>query len=254
MPKTFTKRREAAAPGSIPDRLQTFTREVRFYREIGPAVGVRVPACFHAEEVDGATHLELEDLSDWQLGADPADAARLLAALHQRWEGKALTEWPWLAQAEASDLVDQLFRDAWATTRTRADLTAQVRTLGDDLVGQVPALEQRATAAGPPTLVHGDASARNMRTSPTGEIALLDWEDLRIGSGLDDLAWFLVSSVEPPRWAETITAYGGTADLRDTLPAMAVQGLFSFSDEPESSPAAQRWIARLTETARRIAD
>jgi aminoglycoside phosphotransferase (APT) family kinase protein len=102
--------------------------------------------------------------------------------------------------------------------------------------------------------VHGDASARNMRTSPTGEIALLDWEDLRIGPGLDDLTWFLVSSVDPSQWDETLAAYGDTTNLRDTLPAMAVQGLFSFSDEAESSPAARQWIVRLTETARRIGD
>jgi len=29
---TFTKRRAAAEPGSIPDVLQMFTRDVRFYR------------------------------------------------------------------------------------------------------------------------------------------------------------------------------------------------------------------------------
>jgi hypothetical protein len=254
VPKTFTKRREPAAPGSIPDRLQMFRREVRFYRKIGPAVGVRVPACFLAEEDNGATHLELEDLSDWRPGADPADAARLLAGLHRRWEGKALTEWPWLVQADASDLVDQLFTDNWATTRTRTDLTPQLRALGDSLVGQVPAVEQRAATAGPATLLHGDASARNMRTSPTGEIALLDWEDLRTGPGLEDLAWFLVSSVDPARWDETITAYGDATHLPDVLPALAVQGLFSWSDEEESSPAAREWIARLTETVRRIGD
>ncbi|MEV6286913.1 phosphotransferase [Kribbella sp. NPDC051770] len=181
MPKTFTKRREPAAPGSIPDRLQMFTREVRFYRELGSAVGVRVPACFLAEEHHGATHLELEDLSDWRLGADPVEAARLLAGLHRRWEGRAFTEWPWLAQDDVSDLVDTLFTETWTTARNRPDLTPAVRALGDDLVGQVPAAEQRAASAGPPTLVHGDASARNMRTSYDGEIAFLDWEDRRIG-------------------------------------------------------------------------
>jgi Ser/Thr protein kinase RdoA (MazF antagonist) len=254
VPKTFTKRREPATPGSIPDRLQMFSREVRFYREIGPAVGIRVPACFHAEDNNGATLLELEDLSDWRLGADPVEAARLLAGLHQSWEGKALTAWPWLVQTEASDLVDQLFTETWAAARARPDLTPVVRALGDNLVGQVPALEQRAATAGPTTLLHGDASARNMRTSPSGEIALLDWEDLGTGPGLQDLAWFLISSVEPPRWDETIAAYGNTTRLPDVLPALAVQGLFSFSDEEESSPAAQQWIDRLTETADRIGD
>jgi aminoglycoside phosphotransferase (APT) family kinase protein len=47
---TFTKRRDAATPGSIPDVLEMFTREVRFYREVAPYVGVRTPASYHAEE------------------------------------------------------------------------------------------------------------------------------------------------------------------------------------------------------------
>ncbi len=32
----FVKRREVARPGSIPDVLQMFPREVRFYRELTP--------------------------------------------------------------------------------------------------------------------------------------------------------------------------------------------------------------------------
>lgn len=63
MTAIFTKSREPARPGSIPDRLQMFTREVRFYTEIAPAVGVRVPAVFRAEARDGGTVLELDDLS-----------------------------------------------------------------------------------------------------------------------------------------------------------------------------------------------
>ena len=46
--RTFTKRREAARPGSIPDVLQMFSREVRFYRELASEVTVRVPACYLA--------------------------------------------------------------------------------------------------------------------------------------------------------------------------------------------------------------
>ncbi len=63
---TFIKRREPAPPGSIPDRLQMFARELTFYSEIAPAVGVTVPTMLRAEDRGGSTVLELEDLSHWQ--------------------------------------------------------------------------------------------------------------------------------------------------------------------------------------------
>jgi hypothetical protein len=116
---TFTKRREAAEPGSIPDVLQMFTREVRFYREVAPYVGLRTPACYLAEEQDGATHLELEDLSSRRLGAEPDVAARTLRDLHARWEGSAVERWPWLPRPDVSHLVEALYDDAWASARRR---------------------------------------------------------------------------------------------------------------------------------------
>jgi hypothetical protein len=115
---TFTKRREPARPGSIPDVLEMFSREVRFYRELAAHVGVRVPACYLAEEADGATHLELEDLSTWRPGADPEVAARLLGDLHRRFEGLAVERWPWLPRPDVSDLVGRLYDETWATART----------------------------------------------------------------------------------------------------------------------------------------
>src|SRR3954452_5544128 len=174
---TFTKRRDAATPGSIPDVLEMFTREVRFYREVAPYVGVRVPACHVAEENDGATHLVLENLSYWRPGADPAAAAALLRDLHTRWEGRAVERWPWLPRPDVSELGGALYDETWVDARTRLDLTDVVRDLGGSLVGRVAEFERLADASGPVTFTHGDASALNMRTSLTGEVALLDWED-----------------------------------------------------------------------------
>jgi hypothetical protein len=247
---TFTKRREAARPGSIPDVLQMFSREVRFYREVAPYVGVRVPACYLAEEREGATHLELEDLSSWRAGADPAGAARVLGGLHRSFEGTAVERWPWLPRPDVSDLVEELYGDAWAAARERPELTDIVRELGDSLVGHVAEVERRAAAGGPMTFTHGDASALNMRTSPDGEVALLDWEDYGSGPGIVDLAWHLVSSVEPTAWDTALAAYGDTSGLAEALPAVAVQGLLSFAFE-EGHDDARAWVAGLEEAARR---
>lgn len=252
MGTSHVKRREPAAPGSIPDRLQMFVREVRFYREVAPSIRVRVPGCLRAQEhEDGSTLLELEDLSDWRPGADAAAGAELLRGLHSRWEGTAVERWPWLPRPNVADLVDDLLAASWSTTRERTDMTPQARALGDRLVGWVKEAERRAESAGPSTLVHGDASCNNMRTSPAGEVALLDWEDFGAGPGVCDLAWFLVSSVDPKDWDAAIGSYGGASGLDLALPAAAVQALLSLAAEDEGSPDAAGWILRVAEAGRR---
>jgi thiamine kinase-like enzyme len=230
-----------------------FRCEVRFYQEIAPMVGVRVPACYRAEATDDGTLLELEDLSSWQPGADPASAAQVLARLHARWPGESLSRWPWLRQPGAAvDLVAALYDQTWPTVANRPELGSRARDLGERLVGRVAAAESAASAAGPLALTHGDASAQNMRTSPASEIALLDWEDVGIAPGVSDLAWLLISSVEPDRWDEVTGAYGDAGQLAEVLPAVAVQGLLSMSDTAAGSAESEAWGARLRSAAARI--
>ncbi len=205
----FVKQRGVPAPGSIPAALDIFRSEIRFYREIAPVIGVRVPACYRAETGADGTVLVLEDLSAWTPGADPMAAARTLARMHHQWAGQAAARWPWLRPVGAAvELVEDLYARTWPALAQRSDLPGGVRRLAGQLVGQVTASEYATAAAGPLTLVHGDASAANMRTSPSGEVALLDWEDVSAAAGVGDLAWFLVSSVEPGDWDATIDAYG----------------------------------------------
>jgi len=230
-----------------------FRCEVRFYQQIAPVIGVRVPACYHAEETDNGTLLELEDLSAWQPGADPVSAARLLARLHRRWPSEALSRWPWLRRpGAAADMVAILYDQTWPLVSGRVELGTQTRDLGERLIGRVAIAEGAASAVGPLVLTHGDASVQNMRTSPASEIALLDWEDVGIAPGLTDLAWLLVSSVEPERWDEVIAAYGHGENLADVLPAVAVQGLLSMSDTPAGSADSEAWANRLRSAAARI--
>ncbi len=92
----------------------------------------------------------------------------------------------------------------------------------------------------------------NMRTGPDGEIALLDWEDVSAGPGACDLAWMLVSSVDPIRWDETIAAYGHIGGLAEVLPAVMVQGLLSLSGIPAGTTRAAAWIERLDAAGRRL--
>lgn len=227
-----------------------FRSEVRFYREIAPVIGVRVPECYRSEDTAEGTVLVLEDLSSWQSGADPLAAARLLSLMHRTWAGQAHLRWPWLRPAgAAAELVEELFTQVWPDLAGRDDLPPEVRALGERLVGRVTESERAIGAAGPLTLVHGDASAQNMRTGPGGELVLLDWEDVSAAPGVLDLAWLLVSSAEPAQWDEVIATYGPADGLPDVLPSAAVQGLLSMSDTAAGSAAASGWAQRLAAAA-----
>jgi len=251
--RVHVKRRDRPEPGSISAALDSFRSEVRFYREIAPVVGVRVPVCYRAEEADEGTVLVLEDLSGWRPGADPLAAARVLAEMHRQWAGAARVRWPWLRPVGAAvDLVEQLYAQVWPELAARPDLTPSVRILGERLVGRVAESERMISAAGPLTLAHGDASLLNMRTGPEGQVALLDWEDVSAAPGVLDLAWLLVSSVEPARWDRTVAAYGPGTGMTQVLPAAAVQGLLSLSGTIAGSSDAAAWMRRLDAAASRL--
>ncbi|MEV5960494.1 phosphotransferase [Kribbella sp. NPDC051952] len=244
------KRRSPAEPGSIAETLNMFESEVRFYREIAPEVGVRVPACYVAESNADGTLLELENLSDWAPGAEPAAGALVLRSLHEQWTGRAHVRWPWLRPLGAGeDLVAALYDRTWTALAARSDLSAPVRAAGEKLVGNVMEADRAVVRAGALTMVHGDASAQHMRTGPDGEVALLDWEDVSAAPGVLDLAWFLVSSVEPERWGEAVDAYGTSQGLVEVMPSTMVQGYLSMSDHPDGSEAAAAWVARLEAAA-----
>lgn len=251
--KRFIKRREPAEPGSIPDVLGMFTAEVRFYREIAPHVGVRVPVCSEASEGPEGTVLALEDLSDWSPGADPVEAALLYAELHGRFLGVAGERWPWLRRGgDGAELVGTLYDRTWPALAACHDLPTSVRRFGAEMVGHAADAERASAGAGPLTLIHGDASSSNQRTGPEGEIALLDWEDVSAGRGITDIAWFLVSSVDPERWEEVLGSYPDTATFATALPSAMVQGLLSFNDTEEGSEEADAWTRRLHEAAIRL--
>jgi aminoglycoside phosphotransferase (APT) family kinase protein len=91
-----------------------------------------------------------------------------------------------------------------------------------------------------------------MRTGTEGLVALLDWEDVSAAPGVLDLAWLLVSSVEPARWDGTVAAYGPGTGVTQVLPAVAVQGLLSLSGTIAGSSDAAAWMRRLDAAASRL--
>ncbi len=250
----FIKERMRPGPGSIPALLGMFERELRFYREVAPNVGVRVPACYQAEETASGYRLVLEDLSTWREGADPMSVAALLADLHRRWEHRAEDQWPWLKRSTgAAEAIGRLYDDVWASLCERPDVTSAVLNAGRRYVGRVAQLERDEVAFSRLTVIHGDASSGNIRSSAGGEVVLVDWEDVRLAGGAIDLTWYLVSSVEPPLWDAVLDAYGpDEAEIEDAFPHALTQAILTFSDYEPGSPPAVAWIERLEEVARRL--
>ncbi len=248
----FEKLREHPPGGSIPEALDMFRSEVRFYREVAPVVGVRVPRCFEASITADGTVLRLEDLSAWSPGADPLGVVSELRHLHDRWQGEATARWPWLrSPGAAADLIGDLYDRTWPRLAAREDLSPEVRRLGESLVGCVAEAELAEGTAGPLTLCHGDTSMRNLATSPEGgQIAFLDWEDVRSAPGVTDLAWFLLSSVHPDGWNDLESEYGESLD--GVLPSVSAQGFFALADHSPDTPTAAAWISRLAGAADRL--
>jgi hypothetical protein len=56
---------------------------------------------------------------------------------------------------------------------------------------------QRRLAAGPVTLLHGDAHIANSYLLPDGSGGLLDWQLMARGNGANDLTYLLVTALEP---------------------------------------------------------
>jgi hypothetical protein len=231
-----------------------FEHELRFYREIAPEVGFRVPECYEAVETGEGSRLVLEDLSSWAEGGDPVKVAVALKHMHERWLGIAEQRWPWLKRdGRGASAIGELYDRLWSGMQERPDLTPVIRDLGDGFAGKVAALEGAEATAARRTLIHGDASLKNVRTSSLGVIAFLDWEDVRSANGCVDLTWLLVSSVRPELWDDVISAYGADAtELTAAFPNAAAQGIFSFGDSEPGSADATRWVAGIEAVAARL--
>jgi hypothetical protein len=198
-------------PGAqvIGQMLRLWERERLFYRELAPTVDVAVPCCYLAEEdpADKRVVLLLEDLGDLdqpdQLDGTTLDRATAavdwLAAFHSQSWGKAEDPayLPWIPRPDdaiytglqpmaAANL--DLFTAAFEPfmTPTRLDV---IRRAIDDL----PALLARHET--PYTVGHGDFRLDNMLFRPTGELVLLDWQLLLVGTYHYDLAYFLTTSL-----------------------------------------------------------
>jgi hypothetical protein len=209
----------AKLPSSVPEVLQMarawrlYQREVLFYRDVAPTVGLRVPKAY-VTEFDPETHdfaLVMEDLSPSaggdQVAGLPLEHVRLaleaLSALHANWWNR-----PELTALEAA--IEPFGEGAWAGTGDR--LAAAWPLFEPFLSGRVsPVLvrvgERMASsierlmvdmARAPRTLCHGDFRADNLMFSQGGggaALITLDWQVALQARGALDVSQLLSLSV-----------------------------------------------------------
>jgi aminoglycoside/choline kinase family phosphotransferase len=190
-----------------------YESEVRFYRQIAPTIGIRVPVLYFAafEAERGRFTLVLEDLGgfatvgDMVAGASPEQAELALAELAglqaPRWNDPELTRLPWLADTARTRMLFAAVAPAVDTFVERFGERLNPRHV--DLVRQLAPLAARIPDLlwRPPfVLCHGDYRLDNMMFGSSEDappITVIDWQVVRLGPPLLDAAIFLASCVEP---------------------------------------------------------
>jgi len=189
-----------------------YVREVRFYRELAPDVGVPTPRCYlaHYDRAAGRFLLLLEDLAP----ASPVDIAvglsvpqaelvlEHLAAMHARWWNR-VEELPWLALTpELIATIRERFhaalpgflqhRAASHPTLARVARRIAVIMADDQFVREV--------RRPPLTLAHNDIHLNNifLPGEQGGRLALIDWQSVTASRhGITDVARLLSVGLTP---------------------------------------------------------
>lgn len=194
-------------------QLRNYYREVQFYRTLAPGLGIRVPRCYYAEILGEGPEfvLLLEDMRPAEQGDQLAgcDAAVARAAVGElvglqapSWCRGELKDFDWLAADELSrsavtELYAQLLpgfieRYGHALAADEADIISRV--------GRSPECPLFQPATEPFCLEHVDYRLDNMlidgRCSPPA-VTVVDWQSVRIGKPMNDVAYFLGAGMIP---------------------------------------------------------
>lgn len=183
-----------------------YAKEVRYYREVRPLLGVRSPEPYGAELADDGAEFVLlfEDMGPARTGnqlegcslADARAAIRQAAAIHApSRNNRAILDLDWLQPApQVSAQLQLLYPQAHAIFRERyADmLEPELMAVADGLNEHADLWYGRTTQD--PGFVHGDFRLDNMLFDVKGgaeEIAIVDWQTAAVGCGLTDVGYFM---------------------------------------------------------------
>lgn len=258
-------------------------REVLFYQDLATHVPVLVPRVLGLDfnETEGAVlllaaYLPSPSPDAWTVH-NYVEVARQLGRLHAAsWDKTAASSLPnWLHAKPAVTLAQ--CREAakvWHVLSERDDLRDALvpyRRSLEHLVMSIPTLDPHMTTM-PATLCHGDCHAGNLLLDRAGEWIWADWQEVRLGPGVDDLAFFwqrsFVAADMTPPYDAMVQAYvvgletGGEVQIiREQLDrALAWAELRSWLvDWPRylgalSSAQMERVLQRIEKLVRHLAD
>jgi Phosphotransferase enzyme family len=220
---TITWDRPTDAPGSLVAKVpsasptsraaaaatRTYLIEAGFYRELADTVRVNRPTCYYvAHEPSNDNYVVLlEDLAPAEAGDQirgcTVDEAALaipeLAALHgSRWDDPTLGEIAWLDQPTEDNanglslLTGMLF--AGFVERYGDRVEPEVLSLSERFMQSIgPYLRDRPE---PWTVLHGDFRLDNLLFGGP-RVAVLDWQTVKVGPALSDVAYFIGSALQP---------------------------------------------------------
>jgi thiamine kinase-like enzyme len=196
---------------ALPRLLQT---ESRFYNEISPLISLNLPHFLAAESKLGhGAIVVLADLKEFYGAAGhPSDAlteyqaaevVQELARFHARFAQQAnlARHYPWLASSVRK------LEDALGTAMAVPLMQRGLQLAGTIVPTQLHksalryAKQRRNMMAflsdAPQTLIHHDCHAGNLFWRNNNEVGFLDWQLVRLGEGVSDVAYFLATALEP---------------------------------------------------------
>ena len=210
-PSFVVKLAAADGPGRATGHgMGFYLAEVRFYRDVAPTVGIRVPAC-HLAEIDtdegwftllmaNTPSAGVGDMVEAGTVARAASALRELVGLQApRWQDPALRTADWL-QPTSWIAFAHTFPDS---------LTPFLSRFGDRLTPEEIALCEKVMPhavswlrawSGPMVLQHGDFRPDNVLfdvvdTDGREELTVFDWQTVRVGPPLVDAGNYVGGSL-----------------------------------------------------------
>lgn len=214
-------------------RLMAYIYEIeaRFYGELAPQTGLRVPRCHYADsdaaaqqsvvilddlDAAGARFCRVQQPLDYQAAANWLDG---LARLHARWwqspelDGSGSLGWigaldPMPDGADGEYQRSRLVAETWDGLM-RLPRGAALPRLFHDRARMAAAMQslRRIDREGPRCLLHSDPHLGNLYVDHDGMPGFLDWQSLRAGPWAHDFCYFLVSALDladRPRWEQAL--------------------------------------------------
>jgi aminoglycoside/choline kinase family phosphotransferase len=194
-----------------------YEREVCFYQDLAPQLGVRVPACLTAglDHQTGEFVLLLEDLTGLAVGDQLAGATLeqaqvavdQLASFHARWwNSPELTPGGRLDWIPTLDSAVNLAGCAVIRACWEPFVARYAERIGPDSVALGAWVQEHCdeiycqAAGGPLTVAHNDFRMDNLFFDPIdpfrlGGFAVVDWQLMVAANGVSDLEYFLTASL-----------------------------------------------------------